>query len=364
MNAQNKSQKDPIAPLESILSDPGVTEIMIDGHERVYIEKEGKFVDVPSPYPDEAALLDFIQALVTMTGRKVDESHPMVDIRLEDGTLVNIVLPPISMVGPVVTLAKKFTASPLTVEKLISFNSWTEDIASFLQQCVSGRLNILISGGTGSGKTTLLNVITQMAPEDERIITLERNGELNIQKKFRHLVRLSSRPANIEGKGAITLRDLVINAVRMRPDRLVTSELRGEEALHMMAAMSTGHDGSLAAIHASSPRDAITRLEGMITMSNPSLPLLNVRETIASALNLIVQIERLPDGTRKVAKVTEVVGMQGDLVALQDIFEFRRIGMEDGKIKGAFTATGHIPKFVSDLRAAGIEVPVSLFTPK
>jgi pilus assembly protein CpaF len=349
-----------LAPLEPFLNDPEVAEIMVDGHDRVYVEKGGKFVDVPTPFRDEAHLLEVITALLAPLGRSVDESSPMVDARLFDGSRVNIVIPPISLVGPVLTI-RKFLRTPLNVEDVLRFGTWSEDIVEFLRACVQGRLNIVVTGGTGSGKTTLLNLIAGMIPSDERIITVENAGELQLPQP--RVVVLESRPANIEGRGEVTMCDLVFNALRMRPDRIVAGEVRAGEVLDLLQAMSTGHDGTMMTVHANSPRDVLARMETMATSANPSLPLLNVRQMMTSALDLIVHIERLHDGTRKVRKVTEVQGLQGDVVALADIFEFRQTGLVEGKVTGSFTATGHIPGFLTRLREGGIELPLSLFTP-
>jgi pilus assembly protein CpaF len=361
MNAQE--QGNPLAALEPLLRDPEVVEIMVDGPERVYVERNGEFVDVPTPFRNSEHLMEVIAAILAPTGRMVDESSPMVDARLVDGTRVNIVIPPISLVGPVLTL-RKFWQTPLSVEDLLEFGSWSEEIVEFLQACVQARLNIVIGGGTGSGKTVVLNLMAGMIPTNERVITVETASELQLlPAKFKRLVRLESRPPDAEGKGEVTMRDLVFNALRMRPDRIIAGEVRAEEVLDLFQAMNTGHDGCMMTIHSSSPRDVLTRMETMTTMANPSLPLLTIRQMMASAVDLIVYQERLHDGSRKVLKVTEVMGMQGDAVELQDIFEFRQTGFREGKITGHFTATGNIPRFLTRLREAGIELRMDLFTP-
>jgi pilus assembly protein CpaF len=360
-----QDQPNRLAPLEPLLEDPEVIEIMIDGHEKVYVEKEGKgLTDVPTPFRSEEQLMDVIEAIfVDMLGQKVSESNPILDGRLSDGSRVNVVIPPISLSGPVLTI-RKFMGRALTVQDLLDFGSWSDDIVEFITACVRGRLNIVVSGGIGSGKTAVLNLLAGMIPPDERIITVENAGELQLSKELKRVIRLESRPANIEGRGEITIRDLVINSLRMRPDRIIVGEVRANEAFDLFQAMNTGHDGTMMTVHANSIRDVLARLETAITLSFPSLPLLSVRQQMASALDLITHQERLRDGSRKILKVTEVVGMQGDVIELQDIFEFRQTGVENGKMKGHFTATGHIPRFLDRFQAAGIELPLSLFTPR
>jgi len=362
MSAQDHTN--PLAPLEPWLNDPEVREIMVDGHNRVYVERGGKFVDVPTPFRDDEHLIEVINAIVTPLGRKVDESSPFVDARLFDGSRVNAVIPPISLIGPVLTI-RKFRHKPLTIEDLISFGAWSEDIVEFLRACVLSRLNIVITGGTGSGKTTALNLVAGMIPADERIIAIENAAELVLPETQKRVVALESRPPNIEGLGEVTIRDLVLNSLRMRPDRIVVGEVRGPETLDLLQAMNTGHDGTLFTIHADSPHDVMARLEMQATYANLSLPLLSVRQLMASAIDLITYQDRLRDGSRKILKVTEVTGMQGDVVGLQEIFEFRETGVDkEGKITGHFTATGHIPKCLNRIRAAGIDLPLSLFTPQ
>lgn len=361
MTEQDKPN--PLAALEPLLKDPDVVEIMVDGHERVYVEKGGQFVDVPTPFRDAEHLYEVINAIFAPLGHKVDASSPIADARLVDGSRVNVVIPPISLVGPVLTI-RKFWQTPLSVEDLLQFGSWSEEIVTFLRACVHGRLNIVVAGGTGSGKTTVLNIVAGMIPADERVITIENASELQLlPERSKRLVRLESRPPGIEGEGEVTMRDLVINALRMRPDRIIVGEVRAEEVLDLFQAINTGHDGCMLTIHANSPRDAVNRLETMATMANLAMPLLTVRQQMASAIDLIVHMERLHDGKRKILKVTEVTGMQGDVIGLQDIFEFRKTGFKDQVISGYHTATGHIPRWLNRLREAGIELPVSLFTP-
>jgi len=361
MNAQDQTNS--LAALEPWLNDPDVAEIMVDGYDCVYVEREGKFVDVPTPFRDDEHLLQVIDAILEPLGRKVDESSPMVvDARLFDGSRVNVVVPPISLTGPTLVI-RKFFRTPITFEDLFRYGSVGKNVVEFLRACVQGRLNIVVAGGTGSGKTTFLNLVAGMIPAGERVITVENAAELNLPPR-KYLVSLESRSPDLGGRGEVTMRDLLANALRMRPDRIITGEVQSAEALDLFQAMNTGHDGTLFTIHASSPRDALTRLEMMVTSANPSLPLLNVRRQMASAIDLITHLERLRDGTRKVLKVTEVVGMQGDVVMLQDIFEFRQTGVKNTKITGHFTATGHIPRFLDRIRAAGVDLPLSLFTPQ
>jgi len=356
-----------LAPLEPLLNDPEVLEIMVDGPDRVYVERGGRLEDVPTPFRDEEHLMEVINAIAEVSGCKVDRSSPMMDARLLNDFRVNIVLPPISLVGPVLTI-RRFARTPLTVEDLLRFGCWSEDIVQFLRACVQSRLNIVVAGGTGSGKTTVLNILAGMIPAEERIVTVENAGELRLPDHLKRVVRMESRPPDTEGKGEVTMRDLVVNALRMRPDRIIVGEVRAAEVLDLMQAMNTGHDGTMTCIHATSPRDALARLEMQATYADLSVPLLTVRQMMASAVDLIVHQEWLRDGTRKILKVTEVTGMEGDVVALQDIFEFRQTGVQDGKITGHHTATGYIPKFLDRIKAAGVElpsatVPLSLFTP-
>ena len=350
-------------PLEMIvpfLSDPEIIEIMIDGWKRVYVERSGRLETVNSPFPNEAALYELISAILTPMGRKVDESNPIIDARLPDGSRVNVVIPPISLVGPVVTL-RKMIKRDFSVEDLIGFGSFNQDIADFLKVCVTGRLNIAVAGGSGSGKTTILHLLARWIPEEERIMLLQNAEEFTLSQE--RLVVLETRPANLEGRGEISMQDLVRNAMRMRPDRIVLGEMRGSEALDMLAAINSGHDGSLFSMHAGSPRDALARMEVMASFGNPSIPIQSLREQIASGLDLIVYQERLADSVRRITKIVEVSGVQDGVILTKDIFEFRRRGMKEGKIEGFFSATGAVPYFVSNLRQLGIDLPVSLFTP-
>ncbi len=350
-----------LVALEPLLADPEVVEILVDGHERVYVEREGRFVDVPSPFRDEEHLMQVIQAILAPLGQMADASTPLADARLPDGSRVNVVLPPISLLGPVLTI-RKLGLPPLSSEDLIRFGAWSEEMLRFLNACVQGRLNIVVAGGVGAGKTTVLNILAGMIPREERIITIESAGELRGLEPLKRVVRMESRPPNAEGQGEVTLRDLVINSLRMRPDRLLLGECRGAEALHILQAMNTGHDGTMLSIHANGPHDALARFETMALMENPSLPLLTVRQQMASAIDLITYQERLHDGKRKILKVTEVVGMRGDAIQLQDLFEFRQMGVVEGKIQGTFAPTGHTPGFLEALIAQGIDLPAGLFT--
>jgi pilus assembly protein CpaF len=361
MNAEEHANF--LAPLEPLLSDPEVAEVMVDGYDKVYVEKHGQLIDMPSLFRDDEHLMEVINGILEWTGQKADESNPFADVRLSDGSRVNAIVPPISLIGPVLTI-RKFRVRRLSVEDVIRFGAVSEDLIEFLQACVQARFNIAIAGGVGSGKTTFLNIVAGMIPPDERIITVENAGELRLPETLKRVIRLESRPPNLEGRGEVTVRDLVINALRMRPDRIVVGEVRSSETFDLLQAMNTGHDGTAFTIHASSPRDALARLEMQVTYADLSVPLLSIRQMMASAIDLITYQERMPDGTRKVLKVTEVTGMQGDIIELQDIFEFRQTGVEDGRIRGHFTATGRIPGFLNRIQTAGIELPLSLFTPK
>ena len=357
----------PIAPL---LRDPEVTEIMVnsyvDEHDperkqrnRIFVEKHGLLSKTDACFLDEAHLVQVIKRIVEPIGRHVDESSPMVDARLKDGSRVNAIIPPLALDGASLTI-RKFAEKKLTTDDLIGFKSLTRPMAVFLEEAVKNRQNILVSGGTGSGKTTLLNILSQFIPEGERIVTIEDSAELKLS--HRNIVRLEARPANIEGKGRIAIRDLVINALRMRPDRIIVGECRGAEALDMLQAMNTGHDGSLTTAHANSPRDALSRLENMVMMAGYELPSTAIREQVANALNLIVHQQRLPDGTRKIVKIAEVTGREGDVIQMQDIFEFKQTGYSaDGKVEGYYTATGNIPYFVDELRRRGIPFSMDIF---
>jgi pilus assembly protein CpaF len=360
MNRPNETN--PLLVLEPLLQDPTIIEIMVDGHEQVYVDRNGQLEDVPSPFRDEAHLMEVVEAIFTPLGLRVDESHPVVDGRLPDGSRINIVIPPISPTGPVLTI-RKFPTGLLTAKELLHFGSWSKEMVEFLRACVLARLNMVVAGGTGSGKTTVLNIIAGMIPPEERIIVIQHVEELALLQK--RVVVLESRPANLEGRGEVTTQDLMVNALKMRPDRVVLCEvMKGNEALILLEAAGRGHDGNLMTMHASNLRDVLFRLESTITAGNPSLPLLHVRQMMASTIHIITYQEQLRDGKRKVLKVAEVQGMQGDAIILQDIFEFRQTGFEEGQVTGYFTATGHIPKALSQIRAAGIDLPVEIFSPR
>jgi pilus assembly protein CpaF len=350
-----------LGPLEPILQDPEVTEILVDGPDRIYFERRGKLEDADSRFDDDEHLLRVIRAIVEPLGQPVNESHPLVDVRLFDGSQVTAVIRPISLDGPVLVI-RKFRKSELTFDDLVRFGSLSEEIVAFLRVCVRGRMNILVSGGSGSGKTTIMNLIAALIPEDERIITVEKASELQLRK--RRVIRLEARPPNIEGRGAISVGDLVWQALKMRPERLIVGELSGAEVWPLFQALNTGHDGSMATMHATSPRDALARLEIMATSSDPAVPLLNVREQMTSALDLIVQTNRLADGTRKITHITEVLRMEREVIVLQDIFTFVE-GPRDTsqRVTGRFSATGQIPSFLMKLRQYGLELPVDLFKP-
>ncbi len=345
-------------PIEPLLRDDTITEVMVNGPKQVYIERGGKLHKTDVVFENDEHVMRIIDRIVSPIGRRVDESTPYVDARLPDGSRVNIIIPPISLVGPVITI-RKFSREPFTVDDLIRFGTMTPEIARFLDACVKARLNIIVSGGTGSGKTTTLNVLSSFIPEDERIVTIENAAELQLHQE--HVVTLESRPPNIEGKGEITIRDLVINSLRMRPERIVVGECRGGEALDMLQAMNTGHDGSLTTLHSNSPRDTLARLETMVLMAGMELPVRAIREQVASAVDLIVHQERLRDGTRKIVSITEVQGMEGDVIVLQDLFVFEVTGVKDGKVLGEHKATGVRPRFIDKFETMGIYLPPEIF---
>ncbi|MCX7680365.1 MAG: CpaF family protein [Anaerolineae bacterium] len=347
-----------LGPLEPLLADPTITEIMVNGAKNIYVERGGKIVRTNIVFESDEHLMRIIERIVAPLGRRIDESQPYVDARLQDGSRVNAVIPPISLVGPVLTI-RKFFKIPLTVEKLIELGSVTPEAMEFLRAAVIAKLNIVVSGGTGSGKTTFLNILSGYIPSDERIITIENAAELQLRQE--HVVTLESRPPNIEGRGEITIRDLVINSLRMRPDRIVVGECRGAEAFDMLQAMNTGHEGSMTTIHANNPREATARLENMVLMAGMDLPLRAIREQIASAINLICQLERLRDGSRKVVSITEVQGMEGDVIVMSDIFKFEQVGYENGRVIGSLRPTGLRPKCMEKIEAAGIRLPPSVF---
>ncbi len=345
-------------PLQPLLEDETITEIMVNGAKNIYIERKGKLHRVPVTFENNDHVLRIIDRIVAPLGRRIDEASPYVDARLPDGSRVNAVIAPISLVGPVLTI-RKFARNPITVEQLIQFGSISPESLQFLKACVEARLNVVISGGTGSGKTTLLNILSSFIPADERIVTIENAAELQLRQE--HVVTLESRPPNIEGRGEITIRQLVINALRMRPDRIIVGEIRDEAALDMLQAMNTGHDGSMTTLHSNGPRDTLSRLETMTLMAGMDLPSRAIREQISSAINVVVHQERMRDGTRKVVNITEVSGMEGDVITMTDIFVFEQTGVENGQIIGRLRPTGLRPKFMDAIEAAGIHLPPSIF---
>ena len=348
-----------LGPIEPLLKDPSVTEVMVNGPDSIYIERKGRLQKTDVRFRNTEHLMHIIDRIVTAVGRRVDESSPMVDARLADGSRVNVIIPPLSLTGPCVTI-RKFSKDVLTVDKMIEFGSFDQRMAEFLEDCVKGRLNIVVSGGTGSGKTTLLNVLSSYVPATERIVTLEDSAELQLKQD--HVVTLETRPPNIEGEGEVTMRDLVRNALRMRPDRIIVGECRTGEALDMLQAMNTGHDGSMTTAHANSARDALSRLETMVLMSGMELPLRAIRSQIASAVDIIVQIARLRDGSRKIINIAEVTGMEGDIITLQDLFYFENHGVDqDGRITGAFLTSGLRPLCTEKLAMNGVTLPPDLF---
>jgi pilus assembly protein CpaF len=346
-------------PLERFLKDETVTEIMVNNHREIFIERGGRIFPTDARFADEAHLRRILDKIVAQVGRRIDESSAMVDARLPDGSRVNAIIPPLSLHGPAMTI-RKFSQRRLGMSDLVGLGALSEEMGEFLGLCVKARLNVLVSGGTGSGKTTMLNVLSGFIPDDERIITIEDAAELKLDQ--RHWLRLEARPANVEGSGAVTIRDLLRNALRMRPDRIVVGEVRGAEALDMLQAMNTGHDGSLSTVHCNSPRDAISRLETMVLMSGFELPVRAIREQVSSALHLIVHLERLHDGSRKVVRIAEVQRMEGDQVTLQDLFTFRVNGMtSNGSVDGQLESTGLHPTFRDEFRRRGLDLPADLF---
>ncbi|HLI30543.1 MAG TPA: CpaF family protein [Terriglobia bacterium] len=348
-----------LGPLEPLLKDPRVSDILVNTYKNVYIERDGVLETTPIQFRDNAHLMLIIDRIVSAVGRRVDESSPMVDARLADGSRVNAIIPPLALDGPVLSI-RRFGHQPLTAEDLLRKGALTPGMLEFLEGCVKARLNILISGGTGAGKTTLLNMLSSYISDGERIVTIEDAAELQLHQQ--HVVRLETRPANIEGKGAVHQRQLVINSLRMRPDRIIVGEVRSEEALDMLQAMNTGHDGSLTTIHANSSRDALSRLETMVAMANLNIPERAVRRQIASAIQIIVQVSRLSDGSRKVMGVTEITGMEGDLITTQDIFAYQKMGVgENGEVLGEFVSSGFRPQCAERLEVSGIRLPDELF---
>ncbi len=347
-------------PLELLLKEEGVADIMINGPKHVFLEKGGRIIRSDVTFRDNDHLLQILDRIVSRVGRRIDETSPMVDARLPDGSRVNAIIPPLALDGPALTI-RRFGSNPLTLEDLLKFGAFTPEMVMFLEGAMKARLNIIISGGTGSGKTTLLNTLSSFISNENRIITIEDAAELQLQQE--HVLRLETRPANIEGKGAVTATDLVKNALRMRPDRIIIGECRGGEALDMLQAMNTGHDGSLTTVHANNPRDAISRIETLVSMSGFDLPLVALRKQIASAVHLVVQASRLQGGPRKVTYITEIVGMEGETLVMQDIFKFVQEGIDNnGKAVGHFMATGVRPKCIEHLESSGVKVPPSIFT--
>jgi len=351
-----------LGPLEDFLEDETISEIMVNGHSQVYVERNGKLELTDMTFMDDSSVLAIIERIVSPLGRRIDESQPYVDARLPDGSRVNAIIHPLSLVGPCLTI-RKFSKNPFTDEDLVRFGTITAEAADFLRVCVRLRKNVVVSGGTGSGKTTLLNVLSAYLPEQDRIVTIEDAAELRLTQE--HVVRLEARPPNIEGRGAVAIRDLVRNALRMRPDRIVVGECRGGEALDMLQAMNTGHDGSLTTVHANSPRDVISRLETMVLMSGMDLPIRAIREQVASAIDMIVHESRLSDGSRKVTRITEVMGLEGEQITMQDIFEYKQTGInEEGKVEGLFMPTGSVPSFLEDIQARGMSIDHAIFDPQ
>ena len=350
-----------LGPIESLLKDPSITEIMVNGPKKVFIERMGKLQLSGVQFHDDAHVMNIIERILSPIGRHIDESTPLVVARLKDGSRVNIIIPPLALCGPCITI-RKFAQKALSVENLISFGTLDRKMADFIKACIQARINILVSGGTGSGKTTTLNVLSSFIPENERIVTIEDAAELKLQQT--HVVTLESRPANIEGSGQITIRDLVKNALRMRPDRIIVGEVRSGEALDMLQAMNTGHDGSLTTAHANTPRDALSRLETMVLMAGFEMPVRAIREQISSAIELILQQSRLKDGSRKITYITEVQHMEGDVITTQDLFRFEQTGMDaDGKLTGHFVSTGMQPSFMEKFQTNGVELPEDFFMP-
>lgn len=348
-----------LGPLEVLLHDTTVSDILVNRYDQIYVEREGKLELTELVFKDDRHLFRIIERIVSTVGRRIDESSPMVDARLQDGSRVNAVIPPLALDGPALSI-RRFRTDRLGAQDLVGRETLTQPMLDFLQATVSSRLNVLVSGGTGAGKTTLLNVLSSFISENERVITIEDAAELSLRQ--RHVVRMETRPANIEGNGAIRQRQLVINALRMRPDRIIVGEVRGEEALDMLQAMNTGHDGSLTTIHANSPRDALHRLDTMVAMANLNIPERAVKQQVASAINVVIQLTRMADGTRKVTAISEITGMEQDAITMQDIFVFEKIGLtEKGRVKGSFKATGIRPRCAQNIATAGINLPRQMF---
>ncbi|MBD3639973.1 MAG: CpaF family protein [Marinobacter sp.] len=350
-----------LGPLEPLLADKSIADILVNGHDSIYVERNGKLEKVDVSFHSDTHLLNIIDRIVSSVGRRIDESSPMVDARLKDGSRVNAIIPPLAVDGPLLSI-RRFSIGRLSMEALMEKGTLTAPIAGLLESIVRGRLNVLISGGTGSGKTTLLNVLSGFVPDNERIVTIEDSAELQLQQP--HVVRLETRPPNIENKGEVTQRDLVRNSLRMRPDRIIVGEVRGAEALDMLQAMNTGHDGSMTTLHANAPRDALTRIENMVSMTGTTMPVKAIRSQVASAIDVVLQVERQEDGTRRLVSVQEINGMEGDVITMSELFNFQRMGRdEEGKVVGRYRATGIVPRFHEHLHQRGIAVPLSLFDP-
>ncbi|PKH02739.1 pilus assembly protein CpaF [Psychromonas sp. MB-3u-54] len=348
-----------LGPLEALLADPSISDILVNNFDKIFIERFGKLEKVPVTFYDNRHLLNIIDRIVSRVGRRIDESSPMVDARLQDGSRINAIIPPLALDGPCLSI-RRFSVEKLTAEQLIAYGSMSKEMGQFIQAIIVGKLNVLISGGTGSGKTTLLNILSGYIPENERIITIEDSAELQLQQP--HTVRLETRIANIEGKGEILQRDLVKNCLRMRPDRIVIGEVRGAEAIDMLAAMNTGHEGSLTTLHANTPRDALGRMENMVCMAGFDMPMKNIRAQITSAINVVIQLQRHEDGCRRITSVQEINGMEGEIITMSEIFKFERTGKDaDGNIQGDYKATGIVPNFNNQLKLKGIDLPNTIY---
>lgn len=348
-----------LGPLEALLADPSISDILVNNFDNIFVERFGKLEKVPVTFYDNRHLLNIIDRIVSRVGRRIDESSPMVDARLQDGSRINAIIPPLALDGPCLSI-RRFAVDKLTAEQLIAYGSMSKEMGQFIQAIIVGKLNVLISGGTGSGKTTLLNILSGYIPENERIITIEDSAELQLQQP--HTVRLETRIANIEGKGEILQRDLVKNCLRMRPDRIVIGEVRGAEAIDMLAAMNTGHEGSLTTLHANTPRDALGRMENMVCMAGFDMPIKNIRAQIASAINVVIQLQRHEDGCRRITSVQEINGMEGEIITMSEIFKFERTAKDgDGNIQGNYKATGIVPNFNNQLKLKGIDLPNTVY---
>jgi pilus assembly protein CpaF len=351
-----------LGPLEPLLADKTISDILVNGAKSVYIERRGKLVKTDVTFRDDAHLLNTIDRIVSAVGRRIDESSPMVDARLKDGSRVNAIIPPLAIDGPSMSI-RRFAVELLSIDDLVNLGTITPEVAKVLQVIVKARLNILISGGTGAGKTTMLNIMSGFIPHDERIVTIEDSAELQLQQP--HVVRLETRPPNIEGRGEVSSRDLVRNSLRMRPERIIVGEVRGGEALDMLQAMNTGHDGSLTTVHANTPRDALSRIENMVSMTGIAFPIKALRAQIASAIDVVIQVSRMEDGSRRLTSLQEVNGMEGDIITMSDLFNFERQGMdENGKVVGRLKATGVVPAFYKSLAPRGLELPIETFEPE